>query len=54
MRFLVESLQLAREAARGRMAVGMRFNCDELLAGGYDATEAYGVLESVANAGLID
>jgi 2,4-dienoyl-CoA reductase-like NADH-dependent reductase (Old Yellow Enzyme family) len=54
MRFLVESLQVAREAAGGGMAVGMRFNCDELLSGGYDSTEAYGVLESVAGAGLID
>jgi 2,4-dienoyl-CoA reductase-like NADH-dependent reductase (Old Yellow Enzyme family) len=54
MRFLIESLQVAREAAGDRMAVGMRFNCDELLAGGYDSTEAYGVLESVAGAGLID
>ncbi len=54
MRLLVESLQVARDAAGAGMAVGMRFNCDELLAGGYDSTEAYGVLQSVAAAGLID
>lgn len=54
MRFLVQSLQVARAAAGGRMAVGMRFNCDELLAGGYGSTEAYGVLESIARSGLID
>jgi hypothetical protein len=54
MRFLIESLQAAREAAGDRMAVGMRFNCDERLAGGYDSTEAFEVLQSIAGAGLID
>jgi 2,4-dienoyl-CoA reductase-like NADH-dependent reductase (Old Yellow Enzyme family) len=53
-RFLLESLQTAREAAGEGMAVGMRFNCDELLSGGYGTTEAYAVLQSVAAAGLID
>jgi len=32
----------------------MRFNCDELLAGGYDTTDAYEVLQRIASAGLID
>jgi 2,4-dienoyl-CoA reductase-like NADH-dependent reductase (Old Yellow Enzyme family) len=54
MRFLIESLQVAREAAGERMAVGMRFNCDELLSGGYDSKEAYRVLQSISQAGLID
>jgi dimethylamine/trimethylamine dehydrogenase len=54
MRFLRESLQVAREAAGATMAVGMRFNCDELLRGGYDGQEAYRVLESIAKAELID
>lgn len=54
MRFLIESLQVAREAAGDRMAVGMRFNCDELLSGGYDSKEAYRVLHSISQAGLID
>ena len=35
MRFLVESLQAAREGAGSELAVGMRFNCDEMLPGGY-------------------
>ncbi len=54
MRFLIESLQVAREAAGDQMAVGMRFNCDELLCGGYDSKEAYRVLQSISQAGLID
>lgn len=54
MRFLLESLEVAREAAGEQMAVGLRFNCDELLSGGYDSTQAYEVLKSVAATGLID
>ncbi len=54
MRFLSESLQIAREAAGDRMAVGMRFNCDQLLAGGYHTQEAYQVLKLISDAGLID
>jgi hypothetical protein len=54
MRFLIESLQAAREAAGDRMAVGVRFNCDELLSGGYDSKEAYRILQSISQAGLID
>ena len=36
------------------MAVGMRFNCDELLPGGYDTGQAREVLKAVCDRGLID
>jgi dimethylamine/trimethylamine dehydrogenase len=54
MRFLEESLRTAREAAAGRLAVGMRFNCDELLPGGYDARNAREILTSICGTGLLD
>ncbi|MCV7234609.1 hypothetical protein BST20_23135 [Mycobacterium branderi] len=54
MRFLMQSLQAAREEAGGKMAVGMRLNCDELLAGGYDSKDAHRVLKTVSASGLID
>jgi 2,4-dienoyl-CoA reductase-like NADH-dependent reductase (Old Yellow Enzyme family) len=54
MRFLRESLQAAREAAGGGIAVGMRLNCDELLPGGYGTSDAREILSDVAGRGLID
>lgn len=54
MRLLLESLLAIREAAGSGMAVGMRFNCDELLSGGYDTRDAYQILKRVSDAGLID
>jgi 2,4-dienoyl-CoA reductase-like NADH-dependent reductase (Old Yellow Enzyme family) len=54
MRFLVETLETVREAAGDTMAVGMRLNCDELQAGGYDTTESYEVLKRICQSGLID
>lgn len=54
MRFLLEALEVVRAAADGKMAVGMRLNCDELLDGGYGTEEAYQILERISQAGLID
>ena len=54
MRFLVECLELAREAAGPAMAVGVRLNCDELIRGGYGADEAREALQMLAAGGLID
>jgi 2,4-dienoyl-CoA reductase-like NADH-dependent reductase (Old Yellow Enzyme family)/thioredoxin reductase len=54
MRFLVESLRAAREGAAGELAVGMRFNCDEMLPGGYDTKNAREMLKRISGAGLID
>ena len=54
MRLLVETLEISRAAAGAGMAVGMRFNCDELLQGGYGAEEARAVLKRICDAGLVD
>ena len=44
---LIEALRSRRDAAGGNMAVGMRLNCDELLAGGYGTKEAYEILKTI-------
>jgi 2,4-dienoyl-CoA reductase-like NADH-dependent reductase (Old Yellow Enzyme family) len=54
MRFLVEVLKAAREEGGSEFAVGMRFNCDELLNGGYGADVAREVITRVREAGLVD
>jgi dimethylglycine catabolism A len=54
MRLLVETLQTTRAAAGKEMAVGMRFNCDELVEGGYGMPDAYDVLQKISARGLID
>ena len=54
IRFLIESLEAAREGAAGKIAVGMRLNCDELLPGGYNTEGARDILGYVARAGLLD
>jgi len=54
MRCLVQSLQAAREGAGGKLAVGMRLNCDELLPGGYDTSGAREILSGVCASGLVD
>ena len=40
LRLVYECLEAARDGAGDGMAVGMRFNCDELLPGGYGMSEA--------------
>ncbi|RYD89895.1 MAG: hypothetical protein EOP50_16825, partial [Sphingobacteriales bacterium] len=54
MRILMDSLEQVRESAGSEMAVGMRFNCDELLNGGYGSPEASEILARIAGSGLID
>lgn len=54
MRFLIECLEVAHDAADGKIAVGMRFNCDELLPGGYDTAEAREILGEICASGLVD
>lgn len=54
MRLLVETLEAVREAAGEGMAVGMRFNCDELVESGYHTSEAYEVVKSICGQGLVD
>ncbi len=54
MRFLVESLQAARKGSGPGMAVGLRFNCDEMLPGGYGTDTAREVVKAICARGLID
>jgi dimethylglycine catabolism A len=54
LRLLTETLEAAREEAGPDMAVGMRLNCDEMIAGGYGTAEAAEVLAAVSKRGLID
>jgi thioredoxin reductase len=54
MRLLVETLEITRTAAGKNMATGMRFNCDELVDGGYGTADAYDVLRKLCARGLLD
>lgn len=54
MRLLLQTIEISRAAAGEDMAVGMRFNCDEMLPGGYGADEAREALKRVCDAGLVD
>ncbi|MBU6269328.1 MAG: FAD-dependent oxidoreductase [Sphingomonadales bacterium] len=54
MRFMVEMLSAARRGSGGRMAIGMRLNCDEQIAGGYDTATAREVVSRLCAEGLID
>ncbi len=54
MRLLVETLETVRLAAGPEMAVGMRFNCDELTEGGYDTADAHDVVKRICDRGLVD
>jgi len=54
MRFLVESLQAAREGGGKDFAVGIRLNCDEHIEGGYDTETAREVVRTICEAGLVD
>jgi 2,4-dienoyl-CoA reductase-like NADH-dependent reductase (Old Yellow Enzyme family) len=54
MRVLIEALEATREGSGGELAVGMRFNCDEMMPGGYGQEDAREILGRIARAGLID
>lgn len=54
MRFLIETLQASRAAAAGKMAVGVRFNCDELQNGGYNTNDSYVIVKKLCDARLVD
>jgi len=53
-RVLVEALEASREGGGPDFAVGMRFNCDEMLPGGYGTDEAAQILKRICDAGLAD
>lgn len=54
MRLMLEALDVVRDSAQGEMAVGMRFNCDEMLPGGYGTSEAREVVGRLSALGLLD
>ncbi|MFM5932078.1 MAG: FAD-dependent oxidoreductase [Novosphingobium sp.] len=54
MRFMVEMLEAAREGSEGKLAVGLRLNCDEQVPGGYGTDVARDVVARLCTAGLID
>jgi 2,4-dienoyl-CoA reductase-like NADH-dependent reductase (Old Yellow Enzyme family) len=54
MRFMIESLEAARDGAGTKMAIGMRFNCDEMLPGGYGAATAREVVRQICERALVD
>lgn len=54
MRFLVESLRACREGGGKDFAVGIRFNCDEQIEGGYGVDTAKEVVARICGDGLVD
>lgn len=54
LRLVYECLGAVRDVTDGEMALGLRFNCDELLQGGYGQTEAAEILEQICRSGLVD
>jgi 2,4-dienoyl-CoA reductase-like NADH-dependent reductase (Old Yellow Enzyme family) len=54
LRFVVELLEAVREAAGGEVAVGIRYNCDELVPGGLTAEDTRQVLARLAELALVD
>jgi len=54
MRFATEVFGSVRENVSENMAVGMRLNCDELLAGGYSTDEARKIVKHFTDGGFID
>jgi 2,4-dienoyl-CoA reductase-like NADH-dependent reductase (Old Yellow Enzyme family) len=54
MRFMVESLEAAREGAGPDLAIGIRINCDELLPGGYGTDTAREAVKTICARGLVN
>jgi thioredoxin reductase len=54
MRFIVECLEAMRLAIAPRMALGLRLNCDEGLAGGLSAVDFSIIAEELDARGLVD
>ena len=54
MRFVAEALQAARDGGGPQFAVGMRFNCDEQIEGGYGVETAREVVTALCTRGLLD
>lgn len=54
MRFVREALAAARDGGGAAFAVGMRFNCDEQISGGYGIDTAREVVGTLCEEGLLD
>jgi 2,4-dienoyl-CoA reductase-like NADH-dependent reductase (Old Yellow Enzyme family)/thioredoxin reductase len=54
MRFLIECLEAARDGAGSKLAVGMRYNADEMMPGGLTQDDTRDVLARVVSMGLLD
>ena len=54
MRLVFECIEAVREATAGELAVGIRYNCDEMLQGGYGQEEAAEMLGILCRSGLVD
>ena len=54
MRFLVETLEATRSSVGPEVAVGVRFNCDEMLPGGLTQDDAVDMVLRLTSLGLID
>lgn len=54
LRFAVESLEAARDGGGADFAIGMRFNCDEGVAGGYGIADARRAVAGLTGRGLLD
>lgn len=54
MRFLIEVLEATRDGAGAHLAVGVRFNCDEMLPGGWTQDDAREMLARLVELRLID
>jgi pyruvate/2-oxoglutarate dehydrogenase complex dihydrolipoamide dehydrogenase (E3) component len=54
MRFLIECLEASREGAGPGLAVGMRYNADEMMPGGLTQDDTREILARVVSMGLLD
>ncbi len=54
LRFARELLEAVRDAVGPEMAVGVRFNCDEMLPDGFGERGARELLEAICGEGLVD
>jgi len=54
LRLAFECLEATRDGAGDQVAVGIRFNCDEMLPGGYTQADAAEMLSEICKSGLVD
>jgi 2,4-dienoyl-CoA reductase-like NADH-dependent reductase (Old Yellow Enzyme family) len=54
LRLVFECLEATHDGAGDQVAVGIRFNCDEMLPGGYNQADAAEMLREICQSGLVD